>query len=533
MQNYNRRDFLRMTLTGTMGLALAGTRCAQPSPSQPNIILILVDDLGYSDLGCYGSEINTPNLDQLAQEGMQFTQFYNAARCCPTRASLLTGLYPHQTGVGHMTDNLGYPAYQGHLNDQCVTIASVLKAAGYRTGASGKWHVGAQETARPLHRGFDRYYGLISGACNYFKPEEGVIWEDDHPTTVPTDGSYYTTDAFTEHAVDFIRSSARDNQQPFFLYLAYNAPHYPLQAWPEDIKKYRGKYLKGWDQLREERYQRMVDSGLIPSRWELSPRDSRNRPWSELTDEEKEWRDQLMSVYAAMVDRMDQGVGKVLNTVEKLGIEKDTLIFFLSDNGACPYPNMWGDQPRKDDQGRVIPVGGPDATYAYGWEWANAGNTPFRKYKRYTYEGGISTPLIVRWPGVVPAGKRTNQIGHIIDIMSTCVDVAGASYPETQNGQSIHPMEGRSLMPVIRGKSREAAVYCWEHQGHRGVHKDQWKLVSQYPDNEWELYDLEADRTEVHNLMDMHPDIAGELQDIYQTWADRCGVIPWGELRKG
>jgi len=431
-----------------------------------------------------------------------------------------------------MTGDYGHPSYQGYLNDQCVTIARVLREAGYQTCASGKWHVGDEESARPLQRGFDRYYGLLYGACNYFKPGEGEIWSGDAPTSVPRDGSYYTTDAFTGHAVDFIDLTAQNPLQPFFLYLAYNAPHYPLQAWPEDIEKYRGQYLNGWDELREARYQRLIDQGVLDPDWELSPRDDRNRPWSALTDQEKEWRAGLMAVYAAMVDRMDQGIGRVLDQLDDLGIADNSLIFFLSDNGACPYPNMWGDQPRTDEQGNLIPIGGPDAVYAYGWEWANAGNTPFRKYKRYTHEGGIATPFIVRWPAIIEPGGLTDTVGHIIDIMPTCVEVAGAGYPGSRQGTEILPMEGSSLTPILQHNSdRPDVLYCWEHQGHRGVRQNRWKLVSSYPEDTWELYDMEADRTEVHNLIDEEPEKSNELENIYQQWAERIGVLPWSEIR--
>lgn len=539
-----RQHFINLMAAGAAGLAAGmvssfpGIGCARPladgaaGRKRPNIVLILCDDLGYSDIGCYGGEIQTPNLDQLAAGGMLFTQFYNGARCCPTRASLLTGLYAHQAGVGHMTGNAGFPAYQGYLNRQCATIAELLKSAGYQTYMSGKWHVGDQREVRPQKRGFDEYFGLIRGSCNYFRPGENEIWDGDQPYKIPDNGQFYTTDAFSDYAVKFIDRASRSPEQPFFLYLAYTAPHYPLQAWPEDIKKYRGRYRKGWDRLRQERYKRLLQLGLLDPEWVLSDRDDRNAPWESLAEQEQDWRDQLMATYAAMVDRMDQGIGKVLTKLGEVGADDNTLILFLSDNGACPYPNMWGDRPRKNGEGKIVPVGGPEALYAYGWEWANAGNTPFRKYKRYTHEGGIATPMITSWPGVIQPGSITHQVGHIIDVMPTCLAAAGVEYPRTYDGEVIKPLEGTSLLPVFQRKTRrEDRTLFWEHMGHRAVRKGQWKLVSDLG-GEWELYDLQADRTETNNLVAAYPEKVEELLQLYDDWAHRCGVMPWPLKRK-
>ena len=539
-----RQHFINLMTAGAAGLtagivsSFPGIGCAGPltggaaGRKRPNIVLILCDDLGYSDIGCYGGEIKTPNLDQLAVGGMLFTQFYNGARCCPTRASLLTGLYAHQAGVGHMTGNEGYPEYQGYLNRQCATIAELLKSAGYQTYMSGKWHVGDRREAHPQRRGFDEYFGLIPGVCNYFRPGEDEIWDGDQPYEIPADGQFYTTDAFTDYAVKFIDRASRSPERPFFLYLAYTAPHYPLQAWPEDIKKYRGSYRKGWDQLRQERHKRLLQLGLLNPEWVLSARDNRNAPWDSLAEGEQDWRDQLMATYAAMVDRMDQGIGKVLTKLGEVGADDNTLILFLSDNGACPYTNMWGDRPRKDSQNKVIPVGGPEALYAYGWEWANAGNAPFRKYKRYTHEGGISTPMIACWPGVIQPGSITHRVGHIIDVMPTCLAAAGAEYPRAFLSEEIKPLEGMSLLPVLQGKTRqEDRTLFWEHMGHRAVRKGQWKLVADLG-GEWELYDLQADRTETNNLVAAHPEKVKELRQLYDEWTHRCGVMPWS-LKRG
>lgn len=533
----------RKPFLGLMGAVMAAgassplmnLACASPAGAgqRPNIVLILCDDLGFSDLGCYGGEINTPHLDALAQGGMRFSQFYNGARCCPTRASLLTGLYAHQTGVGHMTRDYGHPGYRGQLNRQCVTLAEVLRQSGYQTYMSGKWHVGNRQEYHPRQRGFDEYFGLIPGAGNYYRPDEGDIWLGDEPYDVPDDGSFYSTDAFSDYAARFIDQASQRPDQPFFLYLAYTAPHYPLQAWPDDIARYRGRYRQGWDSLREERYRRLLDLGLIRSDWPLSPRDDRNRPWEALSAEEQDWRDELMAVYAAMVDRMDQGIGRMIDKLKETGAYDNTLIIFMSDNGACPYTNMWGDQPRKDGQGNIIPVGGPQALYAYGWEWANAGNTPFRKYKRYTYEGGMATPMIAHWPGVIPAGGINDQVSHIIDIMPTCLAAAGARYPKTYAGESITPLEGLSLLPALTeiGSGFDRTLY-WEHQGHRAVRQGPWKLVSE-TGRDWELYNLEKDRTEHLNLIENHQDMAAALQGLYDQWAQRCGVLPWPVRRQG
>jgi len=462
----------------------------------PNIVLIMVDDMGFSDIGCYGGEIHTPNLDRLAAGGLRFSQFYNAARCCPTRASLLTGLYPHQAGIGHMVGNRGYPSYQGYLNNRCVTIAEALKLAGYRTLMSGKWHVGENRPHWPVDRGFDKYYGLISGGANYFDISKAkapgvkrTMAVDDQPYTPPKE-NFYITDAFTDNAVKFIDEYGRADR-PFYLYLAYTAPHWPLHAWPEDIARYKGKYLKGWDQLRKERYHRMIEMGLISKNWEMSPRDPQTWPWEQ--EKNKELLDLKMAVYAAQVDRMDQGVGKVLEAIRRAGAEENTLVLFLSDNGGCAEGGPVGFDNRKNG----LPPGGVDSYMSYGLSWANASNTPFRRYKHWVHEGGIATPLIAYWPAVIKNGSSvTHQAGHIVDIMATCLDVAGIQYPETHQGRQLVPLEGKSLLPIFRGKKRRGhEAICWEHEGNRAVRQGKWKLVAAHK-GPWELY-------------------------------DRCGVLPW------
>jgi arylsulfatase len=528
---YTRREFIRAFGIGAASLSLSGCQRLKSvtrgrRAGRPNIVLIMADDMGYSDIGCYGGEIHTPNLNRLAEGGLRFTQFYNGARCCPTRASLLTGLYAHQTGIGHMVGNRGYPAYQGYLNDRCVTIAEALKPAGYRTLMSGKWHVGETRPHWPTDRGFDRYFGLISGAANYFDPAKtkakGVKRKmalDDQPYAPPQDG-FYMTDAFADHAVEFLDEHGR-RREPFFLYLPFTAPHWPLHAWPEDIAKYKGKYLEGWDKLRWERRQRMIDMGIIRKEWKLSPRDEKTWPWAD--EEDKESMDLKMAVYAAQIERMDYGIGRVMEKIRRFGAEENTLVMFLADNGGCAEGGPKGFDNRKNG----LPPGGVDSYMSYGLSWANASNTPFRRYKHWVHEGGIATPFIAYWPAVIKNGGITREVGHIIDVMATCLDAAGAEYPRTRDGKEVTQLEGRSLLPIFReGRRAGHDALFWEHEGNRAVRQGKWKLVSAHG-GPWELYDLEADRTELNNLIDDHPDKAEEMKALYEAWASRCDVLPW------
>ena len=528
-----RRGFLKAIGAGGALLSLQGCLSADKLSAdktlndKPNIVLIMADDMGFSDIGCYGGEIHTPNLDSLAAGGLRFTQFYNAARCCPTRASLLTGLYPHQAGIGHMVGNKGYPAYQGYLNNRCVTIAEALKLGGYRTLMSGKWHVGEDRPHWPTDRGFDKYFGLISGGANYFDitkaKARGVkrrMAVDDQPYTPPKEG-FYITDAFSDNAAKFVDTCGR-NGKPFFLYLPYTAPHWPLHAWPEDIAKYKGKYKEGWDKLRRQRYARMVEMDLISGKWKMSPRDTDARLWADVKD--KELLDLKMAVYAAQIERMDHGIGKVLARLKETGAWDNTLILFLADNGGCAEGGPVGFDNRKNG----LPPGGVDSYMSYGLSWANASNTPFRRYKHWVHEGGISTPLIAHWPAVIKnGGSLTHQPGHIIDIMATCLDVAGINYPRSHGGKEILPAEGKSLLPIFKGGKRKdhEAIY-WEHEGNRAVRQGKWKLVALHG-KPWELYDLQADRTELNNLADEHPEKVEQLATMYQRWAKRCDVLPW------
>jgi len=545
---------LRILFAMIIVAVLVSTRAH--SSDKPNIIIILADDMGYSDIGCYGGEISTPNLDKLANKGVKFTQFYNAARCCPTRASLLTGLYPHQAGMGNMTSDQGEPSYRGDLSNQCMTIAEVLKLSGYKTYMSGKWHVTKHVdiwrtwktedqkiyTSKhnwPKQRGFDEFFGTIHGAGSFYNP--ATLTRNNTP--IEAEDGFYYTDAISDHADEFIRNHAeKQKNDPFFCYIAYTAPHWPLHALPEDIKKYKGKYDKGWDKIREERIKRMVEMGIINPKWKLSERDPKVPAWE--NTENKEWWAACMEVYAAMVDRMDQGIGKVIKALEETGELDNTLILFLADNGGCAevLSEKWGRSlhfPRFQKNGDPIIPGndvshmpGAENTYmSYSTEWANASNTPFRYYKHYIHEGGISSPLIAHWPtGIQTPNRNTNQIGHLIDVMATCVDISGAKYPATFKGEQIKPAEGQSLAPVFSNKEFKHNPIGWEHHGNRGFRDGKWKLVA--INQEWELYDIEADRTELKNLASDYPQKAQEMIEKYEKWASRVGVIRWRDRKK-
>jgi len=507
---------------------------------RPNILLIMADDLGFSDLGCYGSEIRTPNLDRMAREGMCFTQFYNAVVCCPTRASLMTGLYAHQVGIGDMMANHHRPGYRGDLGRNCVTIAEALRAAGYRTAISGKWHLtpASAESKHnwPLQRGFDRFFGTLWGGGNFYNPAWLVR---DNALIQPESRNFYYTDAITDNAIGFLDQFAGE-RSPFFLYVAYTAPHWPLHA-PDDLAvPYDKTYRTGWDELRQRRYRRQLDLGIIQKSWALSPRDPRVPSWE--STPHRDWQVRRMAVYAAQVERMDYGIGQILARLRALRIEQDTLIMFLSDNGGGDAElGLVVNQPaaRVTRDGRPIRVGnnpqimpGPDDTYqSYGVGWANLSNTPFRLYKTFTHEGGMSTPLIARWPGVIRPGVRTDHLGHVIDVMPTCLQLASSGYPERFQGREVLPLEGRSLAHIIRGERHEAedrAVF-WEYAGHRAVRQGKWKLVAN--DREaWSLYDMEADRPEMNDLAVRYPGKVQALTRSYDGWAQRCNVVPRAEL---
>jgi arylsulfatase A-like enzyme len=522
-------------------VALLSLTTLRPKPfeevKKPNIIMILADDMGYSDIGCFGSEIKTPNLDALAKSGLRLTQFYNASRCCPSRASLLTGLYQHQAGVGDMVNTRPQPAYQGYLNDSCVTIAEALKAGGYASYMTGKWHVGEKRPHWPLDRGFDRYFGLINGANSYFslrpyRPRQKLTIALDSAEFVPGKG-YYSTDAYTDYALQFLDEN-KGTGKPFFLYLAYQAPHWPLHALPEDIARYRGRYAKGWDTLRTERFNRMKQLGVLHKAARLSPRDEHVKAWTSASKaEQQDWQEK-MAVYAAMVDRMDQNIGRLQGWLRKTGQEKNTLIVFLSDNGGS-YENVDGPGFTQDIlEARTKPASDSSSFTAYAYPGANVSNTPFRYYKHLVYEGGIATPFVASFPGFIQPGRTSSQPAHVVDLMATFLDLAGVSYPRTFNNRPVKPTEGLSLKPLLKGatwKGHDALF--WEHEGGRAVRQGDWKLVSNYPENRWRLYNLKTDRSEGSDLAAKNPQKVAQLAALYESWAARIGVIPFKLIDRG
>jgi arylsulfatase A-like enzyme len=559
-------QFIQLLL-GLVIIVFGSITCHAKSP---NIVVIMCDDVGYSDLGCYGSEINTPNLNALATGGLRFTQFYNTARCCSTRAALLTGLYAHQAGIGHMVDGVGpksgFPAYAGELSHNAMTIAEVLKTANYRTYMTGKWHVthkleATDKAAKhnwPLQRGFDRFYGTIHGAGSFFDPN--TLTRDNQYISPYADSAYqpkefYYTDAINDHAVQFVTDHAKQHaQEPFFLYMAHTAAHWPMHAKESDIAKYRGRYDAGYAAIRQARLQKMKQLGLLDERWKISPLVG---DWSKVDD--KVWEARCMEVFAAMLDCMDQGIGRFVQALKQNGQYENTLILFLQDNGGCAemlgrngkftpraeqptlsplakdylQPSMIPKQTRDGypvRQGKGVMPGAADTYIAYGEHWANVSNTPFREYKHWSHEGGISSPLIAHWPQGLSKdvhNKLNNTPAHLIDIMATCVDLAGAKYPQTFQGQNIQPLEGVSLAPAFQAKpiTRQQPLF-WEHEGNRAVRQGDWKLVSKHP-GEWELYNIASDRTEMNNLAKQEPARVTELATAWEAWAKRVGVQPW------
>lgn len=548
-------------------VAGSGTRWQLVSQAQtkPNIIVILADDLGYSDLSCYGGEINTPHLDGLAKGGLRFTQFYNSARCCPTRAALLTGLYPHQAGVGLMTADAGekFPGYRGTLQPYTVTLAEVLKGAGYRTAMSGKWHVG--DKVSPIERGFDDFYGFVRGyGVESFDARMMIRLPAGKPPRNYKAGEYFATDAITDHALDFV-ADARKTRQPYFLYVAYQAPHFPVQTRADDAAPYAHTYRQGWDKLRAERLARSKRVGSVAKNTPLTPRskihlpevakrlgsmteDGNNPAWETLPGDRRADLAGRMQAYAGMVAGMDRNIGRLIGDLKRNGELNHTLILFLSDNGACaewePFgfdltapanvtpgtginqgtPNMPNILHRGAELGAM---GGVDTRFSYGSAWANLSNTPWRLYKHYSHEGGISSPLIVHWPaGIKTRGQWRTQPGHIIDVMATLVDVAGATYPQTRAGVPVLMMEGVSLRPAFANQplARRAPLF-FEHDGSRAVRDGKWKLVSSR-DGVWELYNIAADRTELNNLAAQHPDQVKTLAAHWDEWARRTNVLP-------
>lgn len=516
------------------------------SAAQPDIVLILADDMGFSDLGCYGGEIDTPNLDRLGRRGTRLTQFYNSPRCSPSRASLLTGLHPHQVGVGILNFDDSPDGYPGNLAEGCVTAAEALKGAGYSTYLSGKWHLASDmenpNPAWPTRRGFDRFFGTLEGAGSFFQPRT-LTEQETNVEKLGLGKEFFYTDAISDRAVDFVlEHDAERGEDPFFLYLAYTAPHWPLHAHEEDIDRYRGRFDEGWDRLRSARLARLVEEGLIEPDTRLSERDPRVPAWESVAD--PAWEASRMETYAAQVDRMDQGIGRLLDALERTGRLDNTLIIFLSDNGGCAE-EMPPDKveefvtafvPMKlttRDGEQVVPGNhpgmrpGPETTYqSYGRSWANLSNTPFREYKHWVHEGGIATPFIVHWPaGLADEGAVRRETAQLTDVLPTLLEVAGAEYPTTRAGHRVPPAEGTSMLGLLRGEHPEPRTLFWEHEGNAGVRRGRWKLVRKHR-QDWELYDLDSDRSELDDLARQHPELTQELAEAYDEWAERAGVIP-------
>jgi len=526
---------------------------------RPNIVLIMADDLGYSDIGCYGGEIHTPNLDYLAANGVRFSSFYNTSRCCPTRAALLTGLYNHQAGIGEMTTDAGVPGYRGHLTENAVTLAEVLKEAGYHTAMSGKWHVSntiEQPTPQaqldwlnhkttfplfspldqyPVKKGFEKYFGNIWGVVDYFDPFSLVSGTT--PIEKVPDG-YYHTDAINDTTVSYIREYAND-QKPFFIYVAQTAPHWPLHALPEDIKKYENTYKVGWDAIREARYKSMIEKGVIdPKTTRLSPRIGQDLSWEE--NNSKEWDARAMAVHAAMIDRMDQGIGRIIKALQETGELENTIILFLSDNGASPENAMqYGpgfDRPGETRDGRKIqyPVDktvlpGPQTTFSsIGERWANVANTPYQYAKMQSYEGGVRTPMIAFWPkGIRTKGIISHHVGHVMDFMPTFLDAAHATYPKMYSRHAITPFAGLSFLPVLQGqKAGTHNILYNEHYRARSVREGEWKLVSLTGDTTWHLYRINEDESEINDLAGQHQEVVRRLAEGWRLWANTHQVLP-------
>jgi len=513
---------------------------------RPNILLILNDDMGYSDISCYGGEVETPNLDRLANNGLRFTQFYNTARCSPSRASLLTGLHPHQTGIGILTYDSGPEGYAGNINQSCATIAEVLKTAGYRTYLSGKWHVSSNLTqptdSWPLQRGFDKFFGTIIGAGSFYDPNTLTRGNDNAEHEARQPGFFYT-DAISDEAVKMLRTHQQQHaDDPFFQYVAYTAPHWPLHAHDEDIARYKGRFDAGWDTLREQRLENLVRLGILDAKWKLTDRDPSQQAWTEA--QHKEWLARCMEVYAAQIDRMDQGIGRILQQLEADGELDNTLVIFLADNGACAEDipeNVTIDElvnklmiaRTHTRDGAVVRFGnnpelmpGAEDTYqSYGTAWANLSNTPFRLYKHWIHEGGISTPLIMHWPkGIAQRGEIRHTPGYLPDIMATVLDISGVPYPKSLGGRTILPLEGHSLQPAFLADLEQRPPMFWEHEGNSAARIGRWKLVRQHG-NAWELYDMVEDRTELNDLANQDPDRVADMTRQYEAWAFRCGVL--------
>ena len=551
----------------SLAVALAAAWCAPAISAQaprPNILLLLADDLGWSDLGCYGGEIRTPHIDKLAAGGLRFTQFYNSTRCCPSRASLLTGLYPHQAGLGLMTNDTGLPGYRGAIQPNCVTIAQVLKSAGYKTAMSGKWHVG--DKVSPIERGFDDFYGWTTGyGVNSWEPRMMIRLPEGRPRRADQPGKFFATDAITNHALDFL-AAMRNGESPWFMYVAYQAPHFPLHSLPDDMQGYAQHYAQGWDAVRDQRLQKQQELGILPAGAALTPRspiplpavaarigsqtaDGNNPPWDSLPADRRADLAHRMAVFAGMVTGMDRNIGRLVADLAEHNELDNTLILFLSDNGACaewepfgfdlpiitnPQPGIGINQGTpgapnilRTTQADLDLLGSASTSISYGSAWANVGSTPWRLYKHYCHEGGIGTPLVVQWPAKIRAGGQLRpQVGHIIDVMATCIEVSGAAYPAQLAGQKITPLEGQSLVPAFNNQPLERDFLAWEHEGNAAARSGDWKLVHKGASGDWELYNLAEDRAELNNLATTQPERVEQLAKRWQTWAESCQVLP-------
>ncbi len=519
--------------------------------ARPNLILILADDMGFADLGLMGSEIRTPNLDALAANGVLLSAMYNCARCCPTRAALLTGLYPHRAGIGHMATDLGTPAYGGTLRDDAATIAEVLRSGGYRTLMSGKWHVGGERLPQtppggttdpnlrltPRQRGFDRFYGITDGAAHLYHPHS--LMADDVHLPAPGPG-YHFTDAITDHAIAMVEDAVRD-EAPFFLYLAHAAPHWPLHAHAEDVARYEGVYSGGWDAVRTARHEQMLARGVLQHPWAISPRDEGAPAWPEAPHQD--WEAERMAVYAAMVSHMDRSIGRLAAALRRLGQWDDTLILFLSDNGGCaeflaedvfshlPPPVLaTGETVRIGNRPGLRP-GGPLTYMSYDLPWANVSNAPFRSFKHWVHEGGISTPMIAHWPARLPGPRIAHEACHVIDIAPTLFEAAGLRPSKDVAGREVQTLDGESLLGLLTGRrwAREQPIF-WEHEGNAAVRDGPLKLVRRFG-APWELYDIEADRTELCDLAASAPQDTARLAAAYELWGEQVGVMDWKAAR--
>jgi arylsulfatase A-like enzyme len=509
--------------------------------SKKNIILIVADDMGFSDIGCYGSEINTPNIDRLAQEGIRLRQCYNNGICAPSRASILTGQYPHKAGIGYFNRDLGLPAYQGYLNKESRTFAEVFKESGYNTYMCGKWHVGNHPDAWPLKRGFDKFFGFIGGAASFWddipitkgSPTSAELIEEDKPFII-TAKDHYLTDVLTDRALGYLKGQTNNN--PFFLYMAYNSPHWPLHAKPEDIAKYKGKYNLGWDAMRTLRHQKSIQLGLVDSIG-VPLRDTTLHTWDKITYEERKVWSKKMDVYAAMVDNLDQNVGRLIKYLEATRQLEQTLIVFISDNGAEEWDLSKMDMTANRTTGPVGSAGSNESYTKYG---AQVSTMPFRSYKSTPYEGGLSTPFVVRFPKgdvqpkiqpVIKPGAIQQGAIHITDLLPSFLDWAGIPYTTNKVSKSTpHPLVGESFIPKIKKDQWERTnPICYEWAGHRAVWKGKWKIASTYPKNKWELYDITIDRTESNNLAKGNSVIIDSLATDYKNWAANNEVTKWNK----